>query len=452
MRTDTRTAKRYGVLTQIRVSVIGLAVWCGLAMPAHAQQSPDSVARRTQRAIDSLAKAMSELQARMDSMSSAAPAARAAAPAAASGSYMNISFDGLTDFGWSSIKRVRDIERGDHDPRVRGFSIPNGEVALDGTIDPYFKGFSNIVLKLDDNGETGVELEEMYLLSTSLPHNLQLKVGQFFTEFGRQNPQHPHAWAFADQPLVLNRMFGGEGLRSQGARVSWLLPTPFYTEAMLTVANSAGGTLHSFRSEESSGIHGGVPVERDVNSMRDLLLAPRLAASFDPTSSQTLLLGVSGAFGPNNAGPDARTAIGGVDVYWKWKAPNAAQGFPFVSVQSEALVRRYDAAARASVSTTELLPAATLHDQGVYSQLLWGIKPRVVVGVRGDLVTGDESTLSSDPQSDRYRVSPNITWYPSEYSKLRMQYNYGSRKGLPADHSLWFQFEFLLGAHSAHKF
>jgi hypothetical protein len=366
---------------------------------------------------------------------------------------MNLSFDGLGDFGWSSRRDVRSIQPGDHDPRVRGFTVPNAEVVLEGTVDPYFKGFSNIVLKLDENGETGIELEEMYFLTTSLPHNLQVKAGQFFTEFGRQNPQHPHAWAFVDQPLALNRMLGAEGLRSQGVRVSWLLPTSFYTEALLTVANSAGGTTHSFRSEESSVIHGGIPTDRPVDGVRDLLIAPRLATSFDPTGTQTLLMGISGAFGPNNSGPRANTRIVGADVYWKWKSATAAQGFPFVSVQTEALARSYEAAPRLAADESGMtLVGQTLRDRGVYSQLLWGIKPLIVVGLRGDLATGDEDVFAPTPRTDKYRVSPSITWYPSEYSKLRLQYNHGRRPGVRSTHSVWVQYEFLMGSHSAHKF
>ena len=420
---------------------------------AQAQQTADSLARRTQRTLDSLANALRATQARLDSVAvvaSSAPAA--AAPQRASGSYMNMSFDGLGDFGWSTQKDVHTLQRGDHDPKVRGFSIPNGEVALDGTIDPYMKGFSNIVLKLDQNGETGVELEEMYLLTTSLPYNLQIKAGQFFTEFGRQNPQHPHAWAFADQPLVLNRMFGGEGLRSQGARISWLLPTSMFTEAMLTVANSAGGTAYSFRSPESSEIHGGAALESDVNGIRDLLISPHISTSFDPTGTQTVLLGVSGAFGPNNSGPKSQTQIYGVDAYWKWKSPTASQGFPFVSMQTEALVRNYSAAERADNSVTRvLLPKQDIKDNGVYAQLLWGFKPLMVAGLRGDYVSGDQ-VYNTDQHADRYRVSPNLTWYPSEFSKLRAQYNYDHRAGIGNDHSFWIQFEFMMGAHSAHKF
>ena len=52
----------------------------------------------------------------------------------------------------------------------------------------------------------------------------------------------------------------------------------------------------------------------------------------------------------------------------------------------------------------------------------------------------------------RWRVSPNLTWFPTEFSKIRLQYNYDRRDELGEDHSVWLQFEFLLGAHAAHKF
>ena len=405
----------------------------------------DSIAR-----ADSLALVRT-LEKELGQSSSDSGASTAAARA--SGGYMNIGFVALTDAGWSTEPDVPSLQRGDHDPRVRGFSIPNTELTLDGAIDPYFKGFTNIVFKLDENGETGVELEEVFLLTTSLPGNLQIKAGQFFTEFGRQNPQHPHSWAFVDQPLVLNRMFGPEGLRSQGLRLSWLVPTPFYTEAMLTIANSTGGTTHSFRSEASPEIHGGGIAERGVRSFADMLISPRIVASLDLGETQTLLLGASAAFGPNNSGASARTQIYGVDGYWKWKPAAAQAGFPFVSMQTEVLLRRYDAAERVSADLPAVnLPSERLKDRGAYAQVLWGIKPRIVAGLRGELARGDDAAFESDLRADRVRVSPNFTWYPTEFSKFRVQYNFDDRKQVGTDHSLWFQFEFLLGAHAAHKF
>ena len=438
-----------------RCIILGLAaaLVLGRAHQLHAQVPADTAASQPRHPEDSLAAAIRVLEARIDSLARVPLSTPPTPQPRASGAYLNLSFVGLTDAGWSTTSDVASLQRGDHDPHVRGFSIPNAELALDGTVDPYFKGFANIVYKLDSKGETGVELEEMYFLTTSLPANLQVKGGQFFTEFGRQNPQHPHSWAFADQPLVLNRMFGPDGLRSQGVRVSWLVPTSWYTEAMITLANSAGGTTASFRSDESSEIHGGVTIERAVTGPGDLLLAPRIATSFELTGTQTVLVGLSAAFGPNNSGPNARTEVYGADLYWKWKSATAHQGFPFVSLQSEVLFRRYGAAARVAAADSSVpLPAETLRDRGMYAQLLWGIKPLWVLGLRGEFANGDPAAFVSDLRGDRYRLSPNLTWYPTEFSKVRLQYNYDHRTGIGIDHSVWMQFEFLLGAHAAHKF
>src|SRR5207248_5525682 len=179
----------------------------------------------------------------------------------AGSAYMNVSFDALADFGWSTVRDPStQLQLGDHDPIQRGFSLRNAEIALDGAVDPYFKGFANIVFKLERDQSTEVELEETYLQSVALPANLQLKAGQFFANFGRQNPQHPHTWAFVDQPLVLSRAFGPDGLRNIGGQLSWLLPTPFYVEAFLGVFNGQGGTAFSFRNP--GGNHGRTSLER----------------------------------------------------------------------------------------------------------------------------------------------------------------------------------------------
>lgn len=375
------------------------------------------------------------------------------APARTSGAYMNIGFSGLADFGWSSQANVRTLQKGDHDPNVRGFTIPNIELTFDGAVDPYFKGFANIVYKINDRAESDVELEEAYVISTAIPGNLQIKAGQYFAEFGRQNNQHPHAWSFVDEPLIMNRLFGPDGMRGQGARVSWLAPTPFYTEATLGVMNSLGGTMYSFRSDESSDIHGGVPVERDVKKGSDLVVIPRLATSFDLTSTQTIVLGVSGAFGPNNSGQDTQSQIYGADLYWKWKSDHAAAGFPFVSLQAEAMARSYDAAQRTSAADAAVtLPSETLKDRGWYAQALWGIKPRIIAGLRAESANGDSASFNGELRQQRFRLSPNFTIYPSEFSKIRLQYNYDDRKGVGRDNSLWLQFEFIMGAHAAHKF
>jgi hypothetical protein len=97
-------------------------------------------------------------------------------------------------------------------------------------------------------------------------------------------------------------------------------------------------------------------------------------------------------------------------------------------------------------------------DYGFYSQIAYGFRKGWVAAFRGDYVWPDEPTeyeMLMGPDSDRtsrWRLSPNLTWYPSEFSKIRLQYNYDQRNQIGGDHSVWVQFEFLLGAHAAHKF
>jgi len=361
--------------------------------------------------------------------------------------YINLALDALVAVGASTEPDVSGLETGGHDPAQRGFTVQNVELVLDGAVDPYFKGQANVVLQITPEGGTTVELEEVYATTSSLPSNLQVKVGQFFSEFGRLNPTHPHTWDFVDQPLVSGRMFGGDGLRSVGARLSWLMPTPFYSEVLVAVQNGKGETETSFGSVAGETQFGRPLDPGVVKTFGDMLYVPRYNASFDIGDSQTLVVGASGAFGPNATGPDADTEIGGIDVLWKWKSARADKGFPFVKVQAEGMARRYEAAA------TTTLASDTFRDHGAYAQVVWGVKPMWTVGARYDTVGGDVGDDPADPRfQPRKRASLEGTWYPTEYSKLRIQGAYDGRTGFKDATSIWLQFEFLLGAHAAHKF
>jgi hypothetical protein len=378
--------------------------------------------------------------------------------------YINLSLIGDVVVGSSTEADIEDLlNQHHHDPKQRGFNLTGLELTLDGAVDPYFKGLATMSLVLEPEGETVIELEEAWLQTVSLPANLQLRAGQVIADFGRQNTQHNHTWAFVDAPIVSTRMFGSDGLRNPGARLSWLTPLPVYTEMMLGVFNSNGGTAFSFRGGEGHGhgdegeegdpasaIHGGDPVDGGVHNLGDLLYVPRVQTSVDLSETQTLLMGASAAFGPNDSGPDADTQIYGADLYWKWRPVDARGGFPFVSWQTEVLYRNYDAAAREHDG--DFLPAETLRDWGIYSQVLWGFTRGWVVGVRGEFASGDDAAFDSELRIDRTRVSPNLTWYPTEFSKLRLQYNYDHLQAQSDAHSVWLQMEFLLGAHAAHKF
>lgn len=385
------------------------------------------------------------------------------------------------------------LELGHHDPSQRGFTLQGVELSLSGAVDPYFRGNINLSYGVDAQGDGGFEFEEGWIETVSLPANLQVRAGQMFTAFGRQNSQHLHAWAFVDTPLVNGRLLGPDTLRNPGAWVSWLMPMPFYSQLLFGMQNSQGETAASFRGGTDAldaETVDGVPFsyrppdnDRGVAHFDDLLLSARYEVSADLTDAQTLLLGFSGAFGPNSrGGPDAgntRSTIGGTDLTWKWTSPRQHGGFPFVAWQTEAMVRSYQAGAYdwASVAPgepmmTDLatglpanLPFERLTDYGLYSQVLYGFRKGWIAGLRYDWVSGQTANYEQmglsyegqdfyrDPaRAPRWRLSPNVTWLPTEFSKLRLQLNYDRRDAWPDAWSVWLQWEVSLGAHAAHKF
>src|SRR6266540_3443513 len=370
--------------------------------------------------------------------------------------YMNISFDGLFALAYSSARDLDHIEVGDHDPQQRGFNARNIELAFDGAVDPYFEGFANIVFKLDNDNETEVEVEEAFMQTTSLPFNLQLKGGQFFAAFGRLNPTHPHTWDFADTPLVNGLFLGPDGLRGVGAQGSWTLPLPWYSQLIFASQNGRGSTGFSFRNPGDDGMFfDRITTDREARGLQDFVWIPRFENSFNLSDTQTVLASVSSAFGSNETGANSRTQIYGADLLYKWKSSHAEGGFPFVKWQTEFMYRRFEAGRGAD----ESFPVAeTFHDWGLYSQVLWGFKKGWVAGIRGDFVDMQDSEFTDDlDRQSRWRISANLTWYPTEFSKIRLQYNHDFLESnfFLSDRqvdSVFLQFEFILGAHGAHKF
>jgi len=245
-------------------------------------------------------------------------------------------------------------------------------------------------------------------------------------------------------------------LRGVGAQISWTLPLPWYSQLTLAAQNGRGGTGYSFRNPGDGGIFfDRMTIDRELRGAQDVVWLPRLENALNLSETQTVLIGASGAFGPNDTGPHANTQVYGGDFLYKWKSAHADGGFPFVKWQTEVMYRRFEA----DRGFDNLFPVAeTFHDWGMYSQVLWGFRKGWVAGLRGDYVAMEDSrfTDSLDRQS-RSRVSADLTWYPTEFSKIRLQYNHDflQENFFLADRevdSVFLQFEFILGAHGAHKF
>ena len=381
---------------------------------------------------------------------------------------MDMSVVTLVAGGGSSVgnEELGQLQLGGHDPNQNGFTLQQAEFSMSGAVDPWFTGEMHVVGTVN-----GVELEEGFLTTSSLPYGLQVEAGYSLTEFGLINPLHAHAWEWIDQPVINSRLFGGEGTRSPGARASWLLPTPFFSELHVGVQDAnAGEFTPSFIGED--GVGGRPNLEHDVRNFGDVLWLVRSNSSWDLNAQTALMLGASTLYGPNATGPDGRTWIHGIDAKLRWRAVNNFRGWPFVIWQTEAMVRNdkvdgYVAASAPASTAVDFpndLPAGSLVDGGFYSQVLYGFRYGWAVGFRGEYAAGrgqsvDDSLLSARSgdslRDDRLRLSPLLAWYPSEFSRLRLQYNYDHADFLANGgdaHTVWVSIEVLYGRHAAHKY
>lgn len=381
---------------------------------------------------------------------------------------------------------LQTLQGGGHDPHKRGYTLAEGELGLAGAVDPYFRAQAYITTFIDAlSGETGVELEEAFLTTQSLPYGLQLEVGHFLTEFGQINPRHPHQWDWIDQPVINTRLFGGDGIRAPGMRASWLLPTPWFSELHLGMQNANGeqmvsflGGRHEHGGEEESEEHvhleeagineeaiGNRPlVDTSTKALRDFTYLARWNNSWSLNDELGVVFGLSGLYGANGTGPDGNTWIYGMDMKWRWRPTSSFRGWPFLIWQTEVMARDYGADRFVFVdeeNPTDVitLPGRTLHDWGLYTQLLYGFSHGWATGVRYEYAGGSGESIGgrkNDPfRADRNRVSPLLSWNSSEFTRIRLQYNFDRANNLTDGkdaHSVWLGFQWLYGTHPPHEY
>ncbi len=361
-----------------------------------------------------------------------APATTSLVPRAINFGGLDLSF--ILDVAAAGFSAKEPLQTGGHDPTASGFNFQQLELSVGSAVDPYFRFDANIVFS-----QFGVEVEEAYATTLDLPANLQLRAGQFLTRFGRINPTHPHSWDFVDQPFVIGRVFGGEGNRGLGVEASWLTPLPWYVEVVGSATDAAGeSTARSFFGGGGSR----------VLSPLDLQLTGAVKQFFELSDDWSLLWGLSGATGPNPTGYRNRSDVLGTDVYLKYR-PVSGASFTSVALQAEVLHRRRQ------------VPEDLLTDVGGYGQLSWRFDQRWGTAARyefGTAARGEDGRIANDPldpewTQTRQRLSANLTFWPTEFSRLRLQGAtdlVGWRER--PDYSVFLAFEMVAGAHGAHAF
>ncbi|HLK91021.1 MAG TPA: hypothetical protein VKZ18_14070 [Polyangia bacterium] len=313
-----------------------------------------------------------------------------------------------------------------------GFTLQEIELAAQSAIDPYFEGAIFLTIPNLD----GLEVEEAYLVTTSLPWNLQIKAGTFRSNFGRNNTQHLHMQYFTRRPLMTALLFGQDGLRGPGAQASVLLPLPWFA----TLYVEAFSLLPPDDLAGVATFGGGA---RLVPA--NLTYTAELEQFFELAESHSLLVGLNFATGRSvdcvTGAPcvpltvdGPRSYLYGADAYYKWKPANVAQSYASFQWTTEFYLR-------------------TLADGGPtegagYSEAVVQIARRFYLGGRFDL-TGLPSGASV-PR--RYGGTGSLTFAPSEFSRLRLYAQELGGPGVAATTVGFLQVEYSMGAHGAHPF
>ena len=356
------------------------------------------------------------------------------------------------------IRRAPSFQNGE-DPNFRpapgehalGLMVQEVELAFSAVVDPYFKAQAYLIVP---NLE-GIEVEEAFGTTTSLPWNLQVRAGSFRSLFGRQNSQHLHVQDFTRRPLFSAGMLGEDGLRGPAAELSWLAPLPFYLTLWADV--------HTIRANgpPDPGAGAAPPaVSFGYHGVKEPTLAGGAKAFFDFTEELSFLpslefaTGVSPgiALGDASVGRGRRAFLVEGEFLLKWTPPNLANGYFSWAWQTEALLRRWEAGDA----------VADGWDGAFYTQLVARLSRSWKAGVRIEAVGAPSSPVLAPAQ----RVGLSITFEPSEFARVRAYADLEHSAGLPEAArgsnafppvaewapAAMLQVELSIGAHGAHSF
>jgi hypothetical protein len=359
--------------------------------------------------------------------------------------YMQMNYQAA--FGSSTVDPAS-LAVGHHDPDRRGITQQNIEFSLGARFSKSVSAFATYAAKVDRDDRLEDEFEEYYLSVAGFPWGMTLKGGRFFPRFGYHQDLHPHDFEFVDQFLAHGRYFGEDSLALDGAQVTlpvlrWL---PIGWEDCLRLAYGAVPSSHEAEtSSEPAPFQSGI--DGEAAGFEHWALTADYTLRLTASSTSRFEAGASLAFGPNGLGRHTQIYGAHCDAFWRpdgvIQAPHDGETSKFFRWRTEAFVRHASAVAQDRHS-------AGFTDAGLYTFLTYGFPGgRFQAHLRGEYVSGvGEASLS-----ERWRISPAVTWFPSAQLPfhLKLQYNFDHFPATGDEHSIWAQFSFTWGDEYGHS-
>lgn len=303
-----------------------------------------------------------------------------------------------------------------HGGEARGaFDLDEVEIAFETFIDPYAKGRFFIAV-----GPEGAEVEEGYAQFVTLPGGLTAKAGKTKATFGKANTWHAHQRPWIDQPMMLTRFFGDEGIADVGVSVSKSIGNPFGAFIEATAEVYGGNVEGAFERQ----------------SHNDLLYNAHLKLFKDIGENSNVEVGTSWARGTD---ADGHNRLSGVDVSYRWK--------PLERSIYKSFIARFEGVANKRTGTDTLY--------GFYASADYQLARRWHAGVRFD--GADRNVMLTDGaaptglQKDR-GISASLSFWPSEFSQIRGQVRRTRFENGPTFNEVLLQLQFSIGAHGGHTF
>ncbi len=255
----------------------------------------------------------------------------------------------------------------------------------------------------------GFEIEEGYLYWVGLPGGVGAKIGKFRQEIGLYNRWHTHALLEVERSLAAITFLGEDGLIQTGLGVT--LPS-----------FSVGRTTQQVTAEVTLGNNDAL-----FDGGNEMSFLGRFQSFWDLSASSYLQFGATGVYGENDD-ESLQTHLLVFDVSYRWTPPNRAL-YQDLQLKAEWYIVERE------------LAGIGLDGSGGYFQANYRLGRQWIVGSRLDYVNG----FDADPEI--FQFAPSITWWQSEWVRLRLQYNYLRPEGGPGNHTVLFQTVWAIGPH-----
>lgn len=324
------------------------------------------------------------------------------------------------------------------------FNVREVELDLRAAVDPFADAVLIAAFPSVKPGEYGIEIEEGYLdikrlplpLLEEPPLGLKLKLGRFRTEMGRINRLHLHDLPQTHRPLVTEEFLGEDGFIGNGLSAQFFIPTPFdeASAVELTAQVLTGG---------------GAAIADGPTRMPSAVANLRWFRTFAAAHNFDLSL----IFHYGRTDPEGKlfATTFSADFLYKWKPLRYGEfrslvfgGQLFYSQRAffEALDTDGDGQPDAT-QRRDTLPF------GYFAFAQYQLARSLYLGARWD----DTATID-DTSVRRRAISGYLTWYASEFLRLRVGYEH-RLNGLPDEvsrNSAFAELVFVYGAHPPEPF